>query len=138
MSKNGNLLIGIGPDEFGRIPDEQLAPLRGLGSWMRINGEAIYRTRPWAIAEATTTEGTAVRFTQRDGAVNAILLDLPEREFGIRGVDATDIDAVRILGLDEPVEWRVEQGMLRLRLPERMPVSPAHVLTLGHDVRPAG
>jgi alpha-L-fucosidase len=104
---------------------------------MRVNGEAIYGTRPWAIAEATTTEGTAVRFTQRDGAVNAILLDLPGREFGIRGVDAAGIDAVRVIGLDEPVDWQVADGMLTVRLPERMPVSPAHALTLGHGVRPA-
>jgi len=138
VSKNGNLLIGIGPDERGVIPVEQLAPLRGLGAWMRVNGAAIYRTRPWDIAEATTTTGTAVRFTQCDGAVNAILLDLSEREFGIRGVDATDVDTVRVLGLDEPVDWQVDDGMLVVRLPERMPVSPAHVLTLGHAVRPSG
>ena len=136
VSKNGNLLIGIGPDERGVIPDEQLAPLRGLGAWMSVNGKAIYRTRPWDIAEATTTTGAGVRFTQRDGAVNAILLDLPEREFGIRGVDATDIDTVRVLGLDEQVDWQVDDGMLTVRLPERMPVSPAHVVTLGHAVRP--
>ena len=138
VSKNGNLLIGIGPDERGVIPVEQLAPLRGLGAWMRVNGEAIYCTRPWDIAEATTTTGAAVRFTQCDGAVNAILLDLSEREFGIRGVDATDVDTVRVLGLDEPVDWQVDDGMLVVRLPERMPVSPAHVLTLGHAVRPTG
>lgn len=138
VSKNGNLLIGIGPDECGRIPDEQLAPLRGLGAWMRVNGEAIYGTRPWAMAEATTTEGTAVRFTQCGGAVNAILLDLPEREFGLRGVDAIDVESVRVLGLDEPVEWRLHDGMLTIRLPERMPVAPAHVLALGHRVRPQG
>jgi alpha-L-fucosidase len=105
---------------------------------MRINGEAIYRTRPWAIAETTTTAGTAVRFTQRDGAVNAILLDLPEREFGIRGLDATDVGAVRVLGISDPVDCRVVDGMLTVRLPERMPVSPAHVLSLGHGVRPVG
>jgi alpha-L-fucosidase len=105
---------------------------------MRVNGKAIYRTRPWDIAEATTTTGAAVRFTQCDGAVNAILLDLSEREFGIRGVDATDVDTVRVLGLDEPVDWQVDDGMLTVRLPERMPVSPAHVLTLGHAVRPSG
>ena len=138
VSKNGNLLIGIGPDERGVIPAEQLSPLRGLGAWMRVNGKAIYRTRPWDIAEATTTTGAAVRFTQCDGAVNAILLDLSEREFGIRGVDATDVDTVRVLGLDEPVDWQVDDGMLVVRLPERMPVSPAHVLTLGHAVRPSG
>ena len=105
---------------------------------MRVNGEAIYRTRPWAIAETTTTEGTPVRFTCRDGAVNAILLDLPTREFGIRGIDCTAVDTVRVLGLDETVDWRVDDGVLTVRLPERMPVSPAYVVTLGHGVRPTG
>ena len=138
VSKNGNLLIGIGPDERGRIPDEQVAPLRGLGAWMRVNGEAICRTRPWAIAEATTTEGTPVRFTCRGGAVNAILLDLPTREFGLRGVDCTDVDQVRVLGLDETVDWQVDDGLLTVRLPERIPVSPAYVVTLGDGVRPTG
>ncbi len=138
VAKNGNLLIGIGPDPFGRFPDEQVRPLRGLGSWLRVNGEAVYRSRPWAIAEAVTTEGTGVRFTQRDGSVYAILLDLPQREFGIRGVDAAALSGVRILGLDETVDWRVTDDMLTVRLPERMPVSPSHVLALGHGLRPAG
>ena len=136
VSKNGNLLIGVGPDERGRLPDEQLVPLRALGSWLRVNGAAVYRTRPWLIADTTTTAGTEVRFTQCDGAVNAILLDLAERDFGIRGVNCTDIAEVRMLGLDEPIEWRVEDGMLRVRLPERMPVSSAHVLELGRGPRP--
>ena len=138
VSKNGNLLIGIGPDEHGRFPDGQLVPLRGLGSWLQVNGEAIYATRPWQIAETSTTEGTPVRFTERDGALNAILLDLPEREFGLRGIDATGVREVRVLGLGEPVQWRVADAMLRIRLPERMPVSPAHVLSLGRGARPSG
>ena len=136
VSKNGNLLIGVGPDGHGRLPDEQLVPLRALGAWLRVNGEAIYKTRPWQIADAVTTAGTQVRFTARDGAVNAILLDLAEPEFGIRGVDATDVTEVRVLGLDEPVDWRTEDTMLWVRLPERMPVSPAHVLALGRGLKP--
>lgn len=138
VSKNGNLLVGIGPDPFGRIPAEQLAPLRGLGSWLRINGAAVFGTRPWARAEAMTTEGGAVRFTQRDGAVHAILLDVSAPEFGIRGVDASDVTDVRLLGLSEPIDWQVDSGMLRVRLPERLPMSPAHVLDVGHGLRPVG
>ncbi|MBU3751778.1 MAG: alpha-L-fucosidase [Mycobacterium sp.] len=138
VSKNGNLLIGIGPDPYGRFPEEQIVPLRGLGDWLQVNGEAIYGTRPWSLAQSTTTEGTAVRYTQRDGAVNAILLDTSGRDLGIRGVDATAVTEVQMLGLGEPVDWRVTDGMLWLRLPERLPISPAHVLRLGHGARPLG
>jgi len=138
VAKNGNLLIGIGPDAHGRFPAEQIAPLRGLGSWLRVNGDAVYRTRPWSIAETTTTEGTSVRFTRGEDSVNAILLDISEPEFGIRGVDATEVTEVRMPALGQPVEWRVSDGMLWLRLPERMPVSPAHVLTLSHQAQPGG
>jgi alpha-L-fucosidase len=136
VSKNGNLLIGIGPDQFGRIPDEQLAPLRGLGSWMRTNGPAVVGSRPWVKAEATTTEGGAVRFTRRGSTVNAVLFDVSAMEFGIRGIDATDVGEVRLLGLDESLDWRVSDGQLRVRLPERLPASPAHVLVLTGGLRP--
>ncbi len=135
VSKNGNLLIGIGPDQYGRFPDEQLAPLKGLGAWLQANGEAIYGTQPWETAETVTTEGTPVRFTQKDGALNAILLDLPAREFGIRGIDATALTGVRMLGIEQPIEWRVTEGMLNVRVPDRVPASPAYVLALGHGVR---
>jgi len=137
VSKNGNLLIGVGPDQTGSIPAAQQAPLRGLGEWMAVNGEAIYDTRPWHVAEATTTEGAGVRFTQRDGHVHAIVLDMPERTFGIRGVDATGVTGVRALGVDGPLEWTVDDGMLRVTMPERLPAAPAHVLVLDGQVRPA-
>ena len=48
VSKNGNLLIGIGPKPDGRVPDEQLVPLRGLGSWLAVNGGADVRQPPVA------------------------------------------------------------------------------------------
>ena len=67
----------------------------------------------------------------------AILLDLPTREFGIRGLDASGVSDVRVLGLPEPVDWRVDDGTLKIVLPERMPVSPAHVIAIGAGARVA-
>ena len=85
--------------------------------------------RGW-FAEATTTEGGGVRFTQRDGVVYAVLLEVSAREFGIRGFAASAVTGVRLLGLDEPVAWSVTGGQLRVTLPDRLPVSPAYVLRL--------
>ena len=136
VSKNGNLLIGIGPDEFGRIPEQQQAPLHGLGAWMAVNGESIYGTRPWQVAATTTSEGTAVRFTQRDGHVYATLLDLPgSREFTLRGVDGRGVSSVRLLGVDAPVGLGERDGEVLLTLPDAVPVSAAYVVDLGDGVR---
>lgn len=139
VSKNGNLLIGIGPGPDGTVPDQQVAPLRGLGDWLAVNGPAIYGTRPWDVAATMTSEGTEVRFTCRadgtdgaEGAVHALLIDLPgRRTFTLRDVDATDVDRVALLGLDEPIGWRVtDDARLEVTLPERLPVTAAHTLVL--------
>ncbi len=51
VSKNGNLLLNVGPMADGTIPETQVSRLRGLGSWLQVNGEAIFGTRPWVRAE---------------------------------------------------------------------------------------
>ncbi|MCB0901326.1 MAG: alpha-L-fucosidase [Actinobacteria bacterium] len=134
VSKNGNMLIGIGPDPDGSIPEEQQRPLRGLGEWLAVNGEAIYGTRPWTVAATTTTEGTDVRFTQRDGRVYAILLDQPGvRRFAFRGVRLGG-DEVRLLGSDAGVALGTAGDLRSIELPAEVPVSAALVLDLGPDV----
>ncbi|GAA1528667.1 alpha-L-fucosidase [Microbacterium ginsengiterrae] len=82
VSKNGNLLINVGPDAQGRIPDLQRATMRELGAWLSSNGDAVYGTRPWIRAEERvgaprryTTSGAAVHVHAFDPTVGEI--DLP-------------------------------------------------------------
>jgi alpha-L-fucosidase len=47
VSKNGNLLLNVGPRSDGTIPEEEQKILLEMGAWLKINGESIYGTRPW-------------------------------------------------------------------------------------------
>ncbi len=78
VSKNGNLLLNVGPRADGSIPENQLKRLTDLGSWMKLNSEAIYDTKPWKIPGAILTDGTRVRFTQKKNSLFVILLDQPK------------------------------------------------------------
>ncbi|HEX4066857.1 MAG TPA: alpha-L-fucosidase [Acidobacteriaceae bacterium] len=49
VSKNGNLLLNVGPKSDGTIPEEARTVLLQIGAWLRINGAAIYGTRPFAV-----------------------------------------------------------------------------------------
>ena len=76
VSKNGNLLINVGPRADGTIPELQREPLTALGSWLDIHGEAIFASRPWIVAEDDASD-VDVRYTHRDETLYATLLAWP-------------------------------------------------------------
>ena len=137
VAKNGNLLIGVGPRPDGTIPEMQQAPLRGLGAWLDVNGEAIYGSRPWVVTESVTADGTPLRFTKSGEGVYVLVMGLPQvRRITMRAVDGSRVRRVRLVGVDVQLEWSVESnGDLSVTLPERMPMAPVTVLDLGSDVR---
>ena len=119
VARNGNLLIGVGPDAAGAIPAAQAAPLRGLGAWLRANGEAIHGTRPWEIAATTTHDGTAVRFTRRGEVLYALLLSRPRTAtVTIAGIDATSVREATHLASGTALARGERAGALALTLPD--------------------
>jgi alpha-L-fucosidase len=66
VSKNGNLLLNVGPDARGRIPDPSIEILEAVGGWMRKNGESIY-----GCGAASAPKPEWGRFTQRGRTVYA-------------------------------------------------------------------
>lgn len=100
VAKNGNVLINVGPDSFGQIPAIQQSPLLALGDWMAINGEAVYATKPWV--RGGSLAGRALRYTQSDNALYAIVLGNVEATFVIEHpeVDYADVEVLgaRVLG----------------------------------------
>jgi alpha-L-fucosidase len=125
VSKNGNLLLDVGPEADGTIPAVQMDRLKALGAWLDVNGEGIYGTRPWKRAEGETAEGMKVRFTQKDGAVYAFLLGEPKgRTVTIRNLKMKDGGTVAVLegaGVKASAKWMQVGGDLAVVLPERLP-----------------
>jgi alpha-L-fucosidase len=59
VSKNGNLLLNVGPKADGTIPDEARTVLLSMGEWLHLNGEAIYGSRPFMVFGEGPTKGGA-------------------------------------------------------------------------------
>jgi alpha-L-fucosidase len=129
VSKNGNLLLNVGPMADGTIPDLQRERLLGLGEWLSINGDAIFGTRPWVRAEGKTVDGTPVRFTHRGGDVYAILLGVSKgQQISLSWLDLEPDTTVSLLGHGAGLEWTCESGRLTVKLPDSVLVSPAYAL----------
>ncbi len=119
VSKNGNLLLSFGPMADGTIPSEQADRLHKMGAWLRVNGEAIYGTRPHTQAEGTTREGLPVRFTRKGEVLYVIPLGTPAQTLTIEGVQVPEGGTVSLLGQPEPLTWAMNGAALTISLPER-------------------
>lgn len=63
VSKNGALLLNIGPRADGTIPEKDAEMLRSIGRWLAVNGEAIYASRPWKVFGEGPTQVVSGSFT---------------------------------------------------------------------------
>jgi hypothetical protein len=139
VSKNGNLLLNMGPMADGMVPDLQRECLLGLGRWLAVDGEAIFSTRPWVTAESRAGDGIAVRFTQRGDSLYATLMDTPTAGWvAIDGLEAVEGTAVTLLGNEASLAWEQRDEGLAVLLPKALPVSPAHVVQITPQPRPTG
>ena len=78
VSKNGNLLLNVGPKDDGTIPEIQLDRLTDLGNWLKINGEGIYDTTPWKSFRFKNSNGLDLRFTRKGNNVYVFIFNLPQ------------------------------------------------------------
>ena len=139
VSKNGCLLLNIGPRADGTIPEREAEMLRKIGGWLEINGEAIYGSRPWKIygeGPTETVEGHLseernrpmgpedIRFTTKGETLYATALGLADGEWTIESLradsehlDGHAVSKVRLLGHDADLEWSQGPDALVIRRP---------------------
>jgi alpha-L-fucosidase len=135
VSKNGNLLLNVGPMPDGTIPPVQANLLRGVGTWLRTYGAGIYGTRPWQRAEGRTSTGASVRFTQR-GLANGHTLyiffmdPLPGNTVTVKDVSAVDGAVVCDLATGHPIGFKQEGTDLALTFADRLPATPVHAVAI--------
>ena len=152
VSKNGSLLLNIGPKPDGTLPEAEETILRGIGQWLTVNGEAIYGTRPFTVfgegptgvvegpfgdekRKAFTSED--VRFTTRDGRLYAIVLAWPENgKVTVRSLGRSapvfegEIESVELVGAAAPVQWTRDEAGLHVVLPRARPSDHALALRI--------
>lgn len=151
VSKNGNFLLNVGPRKDGSFDDETVKVLHAVGDWMHVNGEAIYDTRPFNVyGEGPTRQNTDsgislpeqlldftpqdIRFTQKKGAVYAIVLGWPQdgkvtiKTLGTGGCLAARPQRVTMLGHKGELPFEQNEEGLRVSLQEKPPCQEAFSL----------
>lgn len=131
VSKNGNLLLDIGPEADGTIPEVQMSRLLALGTWLKQNGEAIYGTRPWTRAEGQTAEGIPMRFTRTDSSLYATLLGEPKAgKVTIKNLAPKPGSSMYMLGQERPLKWVQRGEDVQVTLPSHLSGHYAYVLKM--------
>jgi alpha-L-fucosidase len=158
VSKNGNLLLNVGPKADGTIPDEARTVLLQIGDWLRVNGESIYNTRPFTVfgegptkAPRNSTEKNKdiqtytaqdIRYTVANPAINTPTLYATALGWPADGklllqtlytgnpYFSSSVCSVELLGDPAPLEFEQHPYGLSVTLPAAAPNDIASVLRI--------
>jgi len=153
VSKNGNLLLNIGPRSDGTKPEEVQRVLLEVGAWLNVNGEAVYGSRPWRVygegptkvaagsfhdTETTTYKPEDFRFTTKGDVLYAIGLAWPSNGEAVihslaPNAGSSTVRSVTLLGSDSELKFDQRSDGLHLQLPAQAPAKYAYAVRVTFD-----
>ena len=121
VAKGGNFQVGYGPGPNGTWDQAVIDRLEQVGDWLKVNGQAIYATRPYRIFQ----QGRNIRFTTTKDCkyVFVFLLNWPENPYGygtvcLESLRARPNSEIKMLGLDHNFEYTQNDRALTIKIPE--------------------
>jgi len=143
VAKNGNLLLSVPIRGDGTIDADERKVLDELAAWMKVNGAALFGTRPWKVfGEGPTraagggfNEGKVapytaedLRFTTRGSTLYALALEAPHGEVLTikslaKGSAQGAVERVELLGFEQSLRFQPTADGLKVSLPAQRPAS---------------
>ncbi len=108
VAKGGGLMVGVGPSAMGEFHPEAVRQMKAAGVRLRVNGEAVYATRPRD--DGNWAEGDTIRYTRAKDLrlINAIPTAWPGTQLVLKSVRPKENSSVKLLGLDQALQWRFD------------------------------
>ena len=148
VSKNGCLLLNVAPNKHGIIPEDQQAILKEIGAWLKINGEGIYKTRPFTVFGQGPTNAVMklhgnmhdkgftpndVRYTKNGQTIYAFILKQEEgrTSFSFDALGSQDrilndaIKEISIMGYEGDLKWIQKNDELVVEIPKDLKLKNA-------------
>ena len=117
VSKGGNYLLNIGPDGLGRVPQESVDTLTGVGKWVRANGESIYGTTaspfpeiPWGYS---TVKGGTLYLHVFQWPTNGLLQ--------LKGLRNKVIKVATLADPEQALSFKQDAGLVEIKVPSKPP-----------------
>lgn len=128
VSKGGNYLLNIGPSPEGEFDPVAYQRLKEIGEWMKVNSEAIYKTRMYSVFG----EGDKIRFTRsKDGKTRYVFLfDFPAGEVSLSNMSLSKNETVQMLGSRKKLPWKQNGKGVKIIVPQSFRSVTDHVWVL--------
>ncbi|MCC6410599.1 MAG: alpha-L-fucosidase [Saprospiraceae bacterium] len=128
VSKGGNFLLNIGPGPDGTLAPDAYDRMKGIGDWIKVNGEAIYGTR----THTSFNDGDNVRYTRSkdNKTLYVFLFNFPKEDVVLTKAMLSKNAKISMLGSGKNLKWKTTGQGVSISLPAEMEASEKHVWVL--------